>query len=203
MDYYRILGIDKDVSSENVKKAYRNLAKVYHPDLNNVDNAEYIFIQIKQAYDVLSDPVSRRAYDCQMGFPDIDKYTEQHENQSYKDTTDSNKGRSENEYSKYSYHSSNHKSDSNSTKYGNARSDYRNTINRSSKTQKYNTGEKPSLRERILASLLFPFIPGVCFVIIALLYDPITLAEADYGLVFQVYLFLIVCFFIILSIKDT
>jgi molecular chaperone DnaJ len=63
-DYYEILGLSRDASAEEIKKAYRNLAKKYHPDFNKDDaNAEKKFKEIKEAYDVLSDAQKRRQYD--------------------------------------------------------------------------------------------------------------------------------------------
>lgn len=63
-DYYEILGLERGASAEEVKKAYRNLAKKYHPDFNNGDTeAEKKFREIKDAYDVLSDPQKREQYD--------------------------------------------------------------------------------------------------------------------------------------------
>ena len=63
-DYYRLLEIEKDASEEDIKLAYRKLAKKYHPDLNKTDpRAKEKFIKIKEAYDILKDPVKRRTYD--------------------------------------------------------------------------------------------------------------------------------------------
>jgi curved DNA-binding protein len=64
IDYYQILGLDKNAAAEDVKKAYRKLARKYHPDLNP-DNAEAKkkFQQINEAHEVLSDPEKRKKYD--------------------------------------------------------------------------------------------------------------------------------------------
>src|SRR5919201_372704 len=63
-DYYKTLGVDKKASQEDIKKAYRKLARQYHPDANKGDKAaEERFKQISQAYDVLGDPEKRKQYD--------------------------------------------------------------------------------------------------------------------------------------------
>jgi curved DNA-binding protein CbpA len=61
--YYQILEIDSDASQEEVKGAYRRLAKLYHPDINREPGAAAKFIRIQQAYEVLSDLESRNRYD--------------------------------------------------------------------------------------------------------------------------------------------
>ena len=64
IDYYKILEIDKKASPEDIKKAYRKLARKYHPDLNpNDKEAEAKFKQVNEANEVLSDPEKRKKYD--------------------------------------------------------------------------------------------------------------------------------------------
>ena len=64
IDYYKILEIDKKASPEDIKKAYRKLARKYHPDLNpNDKEAEARFKQVNEANEVLSDPEKRKKYD--------------------------------------------------------------------------------------------------------------------------------------------
>ena len=64
IDYYKILGVSKDASPQEIKKAYRRMAKKYHPDLNKDDaRAHEHFQAINEANEVLSDPEKRRKYD--------------------------------------------------------------------------------------------------------------------------------------------
>jgi molecular chaperone DnaJ len=63
-DYYEILGVSRNASSDDIKKAYRKLARKYHPDLNPGDKkAEERFKKISEAYNVLSDPEKRKQFD--------------------------------------------------------------------------------------------------------------------------------------------
>lgn len=62
-DYYKLLGLSKDASEKEIKKAFRKLAIKYHPDKNNDPDAREKFEKIANAYDVLSDPEKRRQYD--------------------------------------------------------------------------------------------------------------------------------------------
>jgi molecular chaperone DnaJ len=67
-DYYKALGVDKKASAEEIKKAYRKLARQYHPDRNPGDKAaEERFKEISQAHDVLGDPDKRKQYDSGTG----------------------------------------------------------------------------------------------------------------------------------------
>lgn len=64
IDYYKELGLDKSASQEDIKKAYRKLARKYHPDLNpNDKDANKRFQRINEAHEVLSDPEKRKKYD--------------------------------------------------------------------------------------------------------------------------------------------
>ena len=63
-DYYKILGVDRNADADAIKKAYRKLARQYHPDVNKGDKkAEERFKEINEANDVLSDPEKRKVYD--------------------------------------------------------------------------------------------------------------------------------------------
>jgi curved DNA-binding protein len=64
IDYYKVLGVDKNATQEDIKKAYRKLARKHHPDLNpNDKEAHKIFQQVNEANEVLSDPEKRKKYD--------------------------------------------------------------------------------------------------------------------------------------------
>ena len=62
-DYYEILGIKRDADQAEVQRAYRKLARKYHPDVNKASNAEEKFKEINEAYEVLKDPEKRKMYD--------------------------------------------------------------------------------------------------------------------------------------------
>lgn len=62
-DYYEVLGVDRNASQDDVKKAFRSMARQYHPDVNKASDAEEKFKEIGEAYEVLSDPERRSMYD--------------------------------------------------------------------------------------------------------------------------------------------
>lgn len=66
MTHYDILGVPETASAVEIKQAYRTLVKVYHPDINPSEEAKILIVQVTEAYEVLSDPYKRDAYDWKL-----------------------------------------------------------------------------------------------------------------------------------------
>jgi curved DNA-binding protein len=62
-DYYKLMGVERDAKADDIKRAYRRLARKYHPDVSKEANAEAKFKEVQEAYEVLKDPEKRAAYD--------------------------------------------------------------------------------------------------------------------------------------------
>ncbi|HET7586695.1 MAG TPA: DnaJ C-terminal domain-containing protein [Gammaproteobacteria bacterium] len=62
-DYYKRLGVSREATQDEIKRAYRKLARKYHPDVSKEENAEAQFKEVQEAYEVLKDPEKRTAYD--------------------------------------------------------------------------------------------------------------------------------------------
>ena len=78
MDYYEVLEVSNTASNEDIKKSYRELAKKWHPDLNNNSvHAEEVFKKITEAYSVLSNPELRKEYDSYYNKEDSDKASQE------------------------------------------------------------------------------------------------------------------------------
>lgn len=63
-DYYKVMGLERNASAEDIKRTYRKLARKYHPDVSKEPNAEHHFKEVGEAYEVLKDPQKRAQYDA-------------------------------------------------------------------------------------------------------------------------------------------
>ena len=88
-DYYEILGVDKTADEKEIKKAYRNLARKYHPDVCEDDDAEEKFKEVSEAYAVLSDSEKRQRYD-KFGHAGMDGFSAEdfYQNMNFDDLND-------------------------------------------------------------------------------------------------------------------
>lgn len=122
VDYYKTLGIEKNATEEDIKKAYRKLARKYHPDLNpNDQEANKKFQQINEANEVLSDPEKRKKYDA---YGEHWQHAEQYE-QAKQSRSQSSQG-----WEEYTYSGGQHEGDFSDffeSLFGNARGGGRNT----------------------------------------------------------------------------
>ena len=93
IDYYKILGVDKNATSKEIKSAYRKLARKLHPDLNpNDKDAKRKFQEVNEANEVLSDPEKRKKYDQ---YGEDWKHAEEYKNaQQYQEQASASRGQS-------------------------------------------------------------------------------------------------------------
>jgi curved DNA-binding protein CbpA len=74
-DYYKLLGIDHQASTETIKRAYYEKAKQYHPDINHQEGAELVFKLLNEAYQTLINPQRRKKYDFRLHYGSMIEYT--------------------------------------------------------------------------------------------------------------------------------
>jgi DnaJ domain len=82
-DYYKILDIPRTASLDDIKKAYRNKAKVVHPDINNSPKANEVFAIVNEAYETLTDEGKRYLHDIKLNFIDTEKVNAERKKQYY------------------------------------------------------------------------------------------------------------------------
>jgi|GEM_PF-1250452 len=82
-DFYKILDIPRSASSEDIKRAYRNKAKLIHPDINNSPKANEVFAVVNEAYETLSDDQKKYFYDLKLNYIDTEKANAERKKQYY------------------------------------------------------------------------------------------------------------------------
>ncbi|MGZ4034343.1 MAG: DnaJ domain-containing protein [Bacteroidia bacterium] len=82
-DYYKILDVPRTASLEEIKRAYRNKAKLIHPDINNSPKANEVFAVVNEAYETLSDDSKRYLHDIKLNFIDAEKANAERKKQYY------------------------------------------------------------------------------------------------------------------------
>jgi len=100
-DYYKILEIPRDASIEEIKRAYRNKAKVVHPDINNSPKANEVFVVVKEAYETLIDKRKRNLHDVQLKMTDSVKADAERKKQYY------GSSKKNNSYTNFNYYETN------------------------------------------------------------------------------------------------
>ena len=84
VDYYKILNIPRNASTELIHKAYRRKAKLYHPDVNQREDAKNNFLLISEAYQTLINPDKKKWYDFKLNYPGSDKLSRDYKHQDQK-----------------------------------------------------------------------------------------------------------------------
>lgn len=80
-NYYKILGINRDATNQEIKSTYRELAKRWHPDVCKEPNAHEMFVEISEAYEILVNPIKRQQYDQYFSYEQQSKRENNRENQ--------------------------------------------------------------------------------------------------------------------------
>ena len=109
--YYEILGVDQDATKTEIKTAFRNLAKDYHPDSSNNSNTEEKFKEINETYHILNDEESRKNYDCYLEyFQEEEEFDDRWDYSSLLNEDYSNEHYSEDDYN-YNYYKNSFETD--------------------------------------------------------------------------------------------